>query len=224
MGVDAMKKQRKTNFFKYTFFLFGSFWMVCALTYRLGNYPTFLTDEQKKLGATQTEFNKGAIHVGTLMYGLGKTNKAGLIDFLFPAYNDVLTQINSEPDALVYRIGTYFQYFISENNERVLEDNQLAFFDNTYNLVPDKLNLVQVLKDQGYRYLIVDYNVASIDRTPDESLRKKARRFQDFLRSNKALQIIGTDRIVLNSNGQRVYGVAGRELISGGTFVAYKIR
>ena len=213
VGVDAMKKQRKTNFFKYTFFLFGSFWMVCALTYRLGNYPTFLTDEQKKLGATQTEFNKGAIHVGTLMYGLGKTNKAGLIDFLFPAYNDVLTQINSQPDALVYRVGTYFQYFISRNNERVLEDNQLAFFDNTYNLVPDKLNLVRVLKDQGYRYLIVDYNVASIDRTPDESLRKKTRRFQDFLVNNEALQIIGTDRVVLNSNGQRVYGVAGRELI-----------
>jgi len=127
-------------------------------------------------------------------------------------------------EKLVYRIGTYFQYFISENNERVLEDNQLAFFDNTYNLVPDKLNLVQVLKDQGYRYLIVDYKVASIDRTPDESLRKKARRFEQFLRNNDALQIIGTDRVVLNSNGQRVYGVAGSKLISSGTFVAYKIR
>ncbi len=224
VGIDAMKKRKKTNFFKYAFFLFGSFWMICALTYRLGNYTGSLNDEQKALGGTQKEWKKGAVFNGTLLYGLGRINKSGLVDILFPAYGDVLTQINSQPDALVYRIGTYFQYFISENNERVLEDNQLAFFDNTYNLVPDKLNLVQVLKDQGYRYLIVDYKVASIDRTPDESLRKKARRFEQFLRNNDALQIIGTDRVVLNSNGQRVYGVAGSKLISSGTFVAYKIR
>jgi len=224
VGVDAMKNRKQTQFFKYAFFLFGAIWMICALTYRLGNYSELLTDEQRALGGTQKELNKGAVHYGPLLYGLGKMNKNGLIDFLFPAYNDVLSEVNNQPDALVYRIGTYFQYFISRNNERVLEDNQLAFFDNTYKLVPDKKELVGVLKSQGYRYLIVDYQVASIDRTPDESLRKKARRFEEFLRNNSALQIIGTDRIVINSRGQRVYGVAGRKLVSRGTFVAYKIR
>lgn len=224
IGVDALKNRKETNFFKYAFFAFGIIWMINALTYRLGNYPTTLTDEQRALGGTQTEFNKGAVHIGSLTYGLGRTNKAGLIDFLFPGYNDVASEINSQPNALVYRVGTYFQYFISQNNERVLEDNQLAFFDNTYDLVPNKLQLVRVLKDQGYRYLIVDYQVASIDRTPDESLRKKARRLQEFLTKNTSLQIIGTDRVVINSKGQQVYGVAGRKLVSKGTFVAYKIK
>ncbi len=224
IGIDALKNGKKTNFFKYAFFLFGSIWMICALTYRFGNYPTPLSDEQKALGGTQAEFSKGAVHIASLTYGLGQTNKAGLIDFLFPAYNDVLTEINSQPTALVYRVGTYFQYFISRNNERVLADNQLAFFDNTYNLVPDKLNLVQVLKDQGYRYLIVDFQVPTMDRTPDGTLIKKSRRFEEFLKNNSALQIIGTDRVVINSNGQRVYGVAGKQLVSKGTFVAYKIR
>lgn len=224
VGIEAMKNRNKTNFFKYTFFLFGSIWMVCALTYRLGNYSESLTDEQRSLGGTQKDLNRGAVHQGPLLYGLGRTNKAGLIDFLFPGYNDVLTEINNQPEALVYRIGTYFQYFINRNDERVLEDNQLAFFDNTYNLVPDKKQLVGVLKSQGYRFLIVDFQVASIDRTPDESLRKKARRFEEFLRNNTALQIIGTDRVVINSSGQRVYGVGGRELVSNGTFVAYKIK
>lgn len=224
VGVDAMKNRKQTQFFKYAFFLFGAIWMICALTYRLGNYSEPLTGEQRALGGTQKELNKGAVHYGPLLYGLGKMNKNGLIDFLFPAYADVLSEVNSQPDALVYRIGTYFQYFISRNDERVLDDNQLAFFDNTYNLVPDKLQLVRVLKEQGYRYLIVDFQVASIDRTPDESLRKKAKRFEEFLRNNTALQVIGTDRIVINSRGQRVYGVGGRELVSRGTFVAYKIK
>jgi len=56
VGIDAMKKRKKTNFFKYAFFLFGSFWMICALTYRLGNYTGSLNDEQKALGGTQKEW------------------------------------------------------------------------------------------------------------------------------------------------------------------------
>jgi len=224
VGIDAMKNRANTNFFKYAFFLFGSIWMICALTYRLGNYAESLNAEQKALGGTQEVLNKSAIHTGPLLYGLGRVDKSGLVDMLFPAYSDVLTQINNQPDALVYRIGTYFQYFISRNNERVLEDNQLAFFNSTYDLVPDKLRLVSVLKGQGYRFIIVDFRVASIDRTPDESLTKKARRFEEFLRDNTALEIIGTDRIVTNSRGQRGYGVAGSKLVSRGTFVAYKIK
>lgn len=224
IGVDALKNRKKTQFFKHTFFLFSSIWMICALTYRLGNYTIGLSEEQESFGGTQEELNKGAVHTGPLLYGLGRMNKADLINFLFPAYNDVLTEINNQPEALVYRIGTYFQYFISKNNERVLEDNQLAFFENTYNLVPDKLKLVRVLKNQGYRYLIVDFQVASIDRTPDESLRKKARRFEAFLQNNNALEVIGTDRVVINRNRDRVYGVAGIQLVSKGTFVAYRIK
>ena len=112
------------------------------------------------------------------------------------------------------RIGTFFQYFIERNNERVLEDNQLAFFDNLYNSIPDKLELTAVLKGQGYKYLIIDFNVDSIDRTPDQSLMKKTTRLETFLQKNKGLEIIGTDRIVTNRQGTK--GVWNKRKISSG--------
>ena len=105
-----------------------------------------------------------------------------------------------------------------------VEDNQLAYFDKLYNLVPDKLELVSLLKRQGYKYMIIDFNVHTIDKTPDQSLMKKTRRFEAFLQNNSGLEVIGTDRIVTNSQGQRVYSTSGRNLVNRGTYVAYRLK
>jgi len=158
------------------------------------------------------------------MYGLGRMDESRLMEFLFPRYEPVLEIINEDEDALVYRIGTFFQYFIERNNERVLEDNQLAYFDNLYNLMPDKLKLVTLLKRQGYKYMIIDFNVHTIDKTPDQSLLKKTRRFEAFLQDNSGLEIIGTDRVVTNRQGQQVYNTRGRKLVNEGTYVAYRLK
>lgn len=224
VGVDAMKTRPQTNFFKLAFFVFGFFWLVSAFTYRFSNYSAPLTQSELNGGIRQAEMNIGAIHAGPLMYGLGRMDKSRMIDFLFPRYGPVVDIINEDDNALVYRIGTFFQYFIERNNERVLEDNQLAYFDKLYNLVPDKLQLVSLLKGQGYKYMIIDFNVHTIDKTPDQSLLKKTKRFEAFLQNNSGLEIIGTDRIVTNRQGQRVYGINGMTLVNQGTYVAYRLK
>ncbi len=224
VGVDALKERSQTKFFKYAFLIFGTLWIIGALTYRFSNYSVSYTKSEIAAGYKQAELNTGAIHAGPLMYGLGRMDQSRLMEFLFPRYEPVLDVINDDEDALVYRIGTFFQYFIERNNERVLEDNQLAYFDNLYNLVPDKLELVSILKNQGYKYMIIDFNVHTIDKTPDQSLLKKTRRFEAFLQDNSGLQVIGTDRVVTNRQGQQVYGIRGGKLIDGGTYVAYRLK
>lgn len=224
LSIDALKERPQTNFFKYTFLTLAMVWLIGALTYRFSNYSIPLTDSAKIEGYKQAELNTGAIHAGPLYYGLGRIDQSRLMEVLFPRYEPVLKIINKDSDALVYRIGTFFQYFIDRNNERVLEDNQLAYFDSLYDLVPDKLNLVSVLKGQGYKYMIIDLNVHTIDKTPDQSLLKKTRRFEAFLQNNDGLEIIGTDRVVTNRDGQRIYGTRGGTLINRGTYVAYRLK
>ncbi len=224
LSVDALKDRPQTNFFKYAFLTFATIWLMGAFTYRFSNYSAPIDASVNEKNYNQAELNTGAIHAGPLMYGLGRMDKPRLMEFLFPRYEPVLEIINDDPDALVYRIGTFFQYFIERNNERVLEDNQLAYFDNLYNLVPDKLELVGLLKGQGYKYMVIDFNVHTIDKTPDQSLLKKTKRFEAFLQNNSGLEIIGTDRIVLNKKGQRGYGIGGGTLVDGGTYVVYRLK
>ena len=83
--------------------MFASIWIITSLAYRLSNYS---------LPPSSVELSKGAIHVGPLMYGLEKKNKEELMEYLYPRYAPVLNEINSNPNAKIYRIGTYFQYFI----------------------------------------------------------------------------------------------------------------
>ena len=224
IGIDALNTKKDTNFFRYSFFIISTMWIISALAYRFSNYSLPLTKTQIKAGDSYETHNIGAINAAPLMYGMGRMEKPRLMEFLFPNYQSVLKIINNDPDALVYRVGTFFQYFIERNTDRVLEDNQIAYFDNLYNLVPDKLKLAAMLKTQRYKYLIIDFNIASIDRTPDESLTKKARRFNKFLQNNSSLQVIGTDRILLNKKGQKFYGITGGRILDRGTFVAFKIK
>ena len=89
---------------------------------------------------------------------------------------------------------------------------------------PDKIELAKALKQQGYEYFIVDFNAATIDRTPEGTLKEKVKKLQSFIRNNNALQLIGTDNIVLNGKGERVYSIYGRKLIQSGTFAAFRIK
>ncbi len=204
----------KTNpvWFKYIFLLGTFLWLSTSFTYRLSNYYPI-----------NAMFSRGAIHEASLNYGLGKYDEGEIMDYLFPNYRLVVTEINDNKDAYVYRIGTYFQYFIDRNNERVLSDNQLGIFEELYTSVPDKVALARGMKESGYEYIIVDLNVASIDLTPEKSLQKKASMLGNFLVNNPALQLIATDRLVEDANGQLKYALSTRNIQNNGTFAAFKI-
>lgn len=226
IGNGLEKNFKKNLVFKYTALIFGVFWLISATTYRFANYHLPLSQEDKDKGASQADYNVSAIHAGSLMYGLGRMDKAGVTDFLFPAYRPIIEEINNDPEAFVYRVGTYFQYFIDRNNERVLEDNQLAYFDMIQGLVDTDKDIAEVFRGQGYKFMLIDFNVHTIDRTPNGSLTKKAKRFEDFLIKNATtstkFKVIGTDRVVINSDGQQVFGLRG-QIVDNGSFIAFKI-
>lgn len=224
MGIGALKLKTDTKFLKYTFLTIVVIWLVNSLAYRFSNYSYPLTYLEISNGAKQSKMNTAAIHAGPLLYGLGRKNKSEMLEFLFPAYNSVAQVINNDPDAIVYRIGTYFQYFIEGNNKRVVEDNQLARFDAYDQSSPYKQEKVKLLKKLGYKYIIVDFNVATIDKTPDKTLIRKSKALETFLQNNSGLEMIGTDRIIMNRQGQKKYGVLGGKVVEKGTFVAFRIK
>lgn len=216
MAVGFLGGENKSSLFKYIRYGFlgiSALWLMMSYSFRMANYQPGIENGRA-----------GAIHIVPLFYGLGKKNKQEALDELFMAYRPVIDEINRNPDALIYRAGTYFQYFIDRNNERVTHDNQLILFENLFKQISDKEILAKALKKAGYHYLLLDINLALIDQTPEKSLIEKTKNLNNFLLNNPALEPIGTDRIIQLPNGQFTYGFSGGELKNIGSFIAFKIR
>ena len=207
--------QLSTHFYwlKYPLFAGIVIWVSTAFAYRLANYHPF-----------SEQLSRTAIHEASLYYGLGKKNKAEIMNYLYPNYWRVITEINSNPDAYVYRIGTFFHYFIEGNDRRVLQDNQLGIFESLCQYTENKEAIVRGLKKTGYRYILVDLNVATVDLTPERSLEQKTKLLGEFLVDNPGIQLFATDRVVQDENGQLKYSLSTRNIKNPGTFAAFKIK
>ena len=199
------------NIFKYkyvmkwlsnTFLAFSFLWIILAFSNRLSNYSAPNSAQQ----------SKGAILDATLVYGTGAYNKQQIMDILFPMYKLAVDEINKDPSVLVYRVGTFLHYFIDKNNNRVLEDNQLGVFNRLSNTFQDKQELTTAFKVNNYKFLVIDLNTATIDRTPDKSLTRKYERLLDFVQDNPNIRLIATDSTIKNGKVQKI-----------GNFAVFKI-
>jgi hypothetical protein len=143
-----------------------------------------------------------------------------------------LQLINSDANAKVYRVGTFFNYHITRNNERVIEDNQLEFFANISKEFKDKSVFVPLLYENGVRYVLFDLNIGTMDRTPDKSLVGKANEFIRIISNSHKAELLYTDNIIPDPEGGTVD--LGREIIAGkpgfsgttlrqGSYVLFKI-
>ena len=195
------KKQELTKIWSYSFFFFSSIWLLLAITNRFADY---------KPDTKATSL--GAISSATLSFATGRMNEQQIMNAVFVNYTPALNKINANKSVKVYRAGTFFHYFIANNNERVMEDNQLSFFDFVSNRVPDKVELAKEFKRNGYGFFIYDLHTASIDLTPNKSLTRKAQVFTDFVTNNPALRLIATDRVV-----------QGNQVTNPGRFVVFEI-
>ena len=168
------------------FWIFTSLWLFISMATRFSNYD-----------ASEVETaHIGALHSACLVYGTGKYNKKEVMTILYPEYDTALKHINADTKNLVYRVGTFFHYFIKENNERVTEDNQLGYFNLLARTFEDKSALTKAFKANGYAYFIIDLNTATIDLTPNKTLTSKYERCLEFLNNNPNLQLIATDRVI----------------------------
>lgn len=147
------------------------------------------------------------------------------VDILNPAYAEGVQPINNDSDARVYRVGSFLYYLIDNNYQRVFQDNQLDVF-NEINVTRENKELVATaLKKQGYEYIIYDLNTASIDRTSEKTLTKKAEKFEAFLKDNTKLELITTDKYYLDENRKPIRQVFGdqKKLVRFGTVAVYRI-
>lgn len=114
---------------------------------------------------------------------------------LNPAMAKAIETINSDPEARVLRVGTQITYFISANDKRVFEDNQLDYFAHL-SQGGFQRGITRRLLRSEFKYIVVDLNTAALDRTPEQSLRQKFQNLMDYLTNSPSLKLIATDRMV----------------------------
>lgn len=122
-----------------------------------------------------------------------------------PIMNEMYTKVllpekNNQNSWNIYRIGTFFTYFINNNRSRFFEDNLLAnfqkfFYDENPQIVADRM------RKMGFSYILVDLNAATIDtKEANDSALKNNRtsltaRFENLLSTlkNEQFSLISTD-------------------------------
>ncbi len=193
MSLYLFKSKHTSQWFSNAFLVFSFLWIIMAFSSRLSNYST----------PNNTLQAKNAISQAALIYGTGAYNKQQIMGISFPKYKVAIDEINKEPSALVYRVGTFMNYFISENNARVLEDNQLGFFNSLSNTFQNKQQLTAAFKANKYKFFVIDLNTASIDLTPDKSLTSKYKKLIDFVQNNPNIRLIVTDSTIKNGKVEK---------------------
>ncbi len=112
------------------------------------------------------------------------------------AYKRILhpTSDNKNP-ALIYRVGTFLTYYVSENRSRFYEDSLINNFDTYIKGATPDISIDNMSK-LGLKYILLDLNAATIDRDPRHDLSRRYELMLDLVRSNK-LRLISTDSLCL---------------------------
>ncbi len=192
-------------------------WIVIGYVYRISNHRPVTPDSAKLL-----------FDIPSVKYQTGVFDRKDVVNTLLPGAEKALEEINEDENALVYRVGTFFPYLIYKNDKRVLQDNQLGFFQNLIQKIPHPISLAEALKASGYRYILVDLNTPSIDKTPEKSLQRKFMSFMVFLFGNDKLELLATDRVITltppdDPNPIYTHGVFGN-IHNPGTYAIYKVK
>ncbi|NNF21077.1 MAG: hypothetical protein HKN67_03985 [Saprospiraceae bacterium] len=205
------------KYLDYSFLVLGTVWIILGFMTRLSSIQDV---------SYPSEIGKGLINAAFYEYGLGKIKKNETIDKAYPNASAGLNVINQDPEGLVWRVGTRFTYFISNNTERVFMDNQLGLFYELYKKYPNQNQLTDVFKASNVKYIIVDLYTHQIDKTPQKTLTEKYRQLLIFLMNNPRAQLLATDRILqtrnANNNIEYIYGVFG-EVYQFGSYAIYQL-
>lgn len=145
-------------------------------------------------------------------YTAGERDAAAIEELTGGKYEPALAVINAEPIGKILRFGTFINYYIRNNTERVYLDNQLNNFKYLYDYVegdPDRL--FDVMEALDIRYIVMSLNVG--DDTADNLLGQKAELLMGFIRElfyrdDPLIRLIYTDQ-----NDQQRGSYAAYELL-----------
>lgn len=190
-------------------------WLIIAFAYRLANYDS-----------SSPEMAKFVFMANVSEYQVGRKDFNNVFDRAFPQYRKAMEYLNQEDESYIYRVGTPLPFFIDKNDQRVISDNFLDFFNNLEPEFPNKQELAKALKAYGFRYIIIDVNLAANDHTAVGSLRTKFQKFNNFLYQNPQLQLVATDRILRGPDGTPRFGYFNEADVTvehRGWFAVYQI-
>ena len=204
------------NFGKYSFYGLAGVWILIAMISRMSNITP---------GSPNDILGKTMQNPVAMQYAAGNFDEDLVINMFYPGTSQVLDMMNENKNKLVYRIGTSFSYFIENNHERVMMDNQLQFFNNLTKVYTDKREIAAALKASNFGYFILDLNTPTLDNTPEQSLTKKYQKAVNFLYNNPNVRLLATNRVITkNDTGdQRYYDMFGDQVVGNGTFAIYEI-
>lgn len=201
----------------YTFYGMAGLWIIIALGSRISNVQP---------GYPEEFLGKTTMNPVSMKYIAGEFDENTVINLYYKNTSKVFDLINRDENALVYRIGTSFSYFIDNNHERVLTDNQLQFFNAITKIYPDKRDIANALEASNIKYFIIDLNTPTLDNTPEQTLTKKYNLAMNFLFQNPRMELLATDRVITKQGegGQRYNGMFGNAIVENGTFAIYRMK
>jgi len=169
---------------------------------------------------------KNIIDPTLLQRTLGIETSSSIINKIHPNIKQIQDVINSETESLVLKVGTTLSYFIENNGARLYQDNQLGFFEKVHKRHITQEAITKALKEEDFKYILVDLNTHTLDRTPEKTLTIKFNNLLQYLINNPYLKLVGTDRIINNqtdqTNPQYQYGMSGN-IYYNGSYAVYQI-
>jgi len=214
--ILMLKKLKEREPFHYkwvntAFISMAIIWIVMSFVLRVGNINA---------GTHPSLRGVGPFHPILYDYSSGAKTEKQVLNRLYPGFYDTVNKINRDPKTKIYQVGTSFTYFFKNNHKRVQVDNQLGLYNALTERYPDKNELVDVFKASGFKYIIIDFNTVTIDKTDSRSLSQKYSSFMNFIKDNPRTKLINTNRIVeVNdpNTGQanRYYAIFGRQIFAG---------
>lgn len=191
-------------------------WVFLAFTQRTANYNPIDNERAKHI-----------YYPSVLEYQIGNLSEERLMDYHFPSIRQLSKIINRDKKALVYRVGSPINFFIDKNDSRVLSDNFLDLYDKLIKQYKSKEQIIDALKQKGFKYIVFDLNLNSYDETPGKTLTAKFTQFLNTLYDNPKVELIATDRKVkLYETDQVIYTVFQDQgtIAAPGTIALFKIK
>lgn len=128
-------------------------------------------------------------NTGQMAYAFDLLAAQDVLSSTNQSYPTMIAALNSDHATstsphYIYRVGTFINYFIDNNRERVYDDAQLDAFHCIDGDGSNDARTVNRLRQLGFHYMIYDTNTESIERNPQGTLHRKTQRFKEFALKN----------------------------------------
>ncbi len=219
--IWGQDKDIKTfSIFKKLIYLSVGIWVIIAYALRVSNVNVLMKSDHPDMA-------KLIMEPRLVPYSVGMISAKQAVEISAQNVGRALDQINSD-SSLIFQVGTSLAFEIKNNHKRIFEDNNLSYFYELINRYKDKESFTSALKSYGFKYILIDLMLPTLDRTPEKSLREKYSVFLgQIIANNPRMALIATDRAIIETyddgTKRQKMGVFGSEIAAFGTYAVYQI-